>query len=322
MSKFIGIDVSKATFDVSFRVADRWQHCSFPNEKQGFKEFLEIVAPTDHCVMEATGPYYLPLASFINDQNIKVSVVNPLIIRRFAQMRLSRAKTDKKDAQIIAQYAEFEQTSLWQQSSKVKIYLQQLMSCSELLEKQQTMLTNQLEAFKASGVRELQAINSIKACLKTIKEQLIEIEAKTQEFINNHFNQSYQSVLSIPGIGKKTAIALVVLTDGFTRFDNYKQLIAYIGFSPRIHQSGTSVKGKGHICKMGNSRVRKLLYLCSWSAKRYNKPCIEMYERLKEKGKPERVIKIAIANKLIKQAFAIAKSCSVFDKDYSINSCF
>jgi transposase len=115
---------------------------------------------------------------------------------------------------------------------------------------------------------------------------------------------------------------LNVITDGFTKFEHHKQLTAYIGFSPRVYQSGTSVKGKGHICKMGNAQIRKLLYLCSWTAKFCNKACREMYERLKEKGKPERVIKIAIANKLLKQAFAIGKSQMNYSENHGDNICF
>ncbi len=102
-------------------------------------------------------------------------------------------------------------------------------------------------------------------------------------------------------------LPLTIVTDNFKKFENYKQLIAYVGLSPRIYQSGTSVKGKGHICKMGNSQVRKLLYMCS---------CKEMYDRLKAKGKPERVIKIAIANKLLKQSFAIATTKTMYKENY------
>ena len=72
---------------------------------------------------------------------------------------------------------------------------------------------------------------------------------------------------------------------------------------------------------MGKPQIRKLLYLCSWSAKRMNKTCIEMYKRLKEKGKPERVIKIAIVNKLIKQIFSIAKNKQNYSENYRSNFC-
>ncbi|TMZ55993.1 IS110 family transposase, partial [Klebsiella pneumoniae] len=103
---------------------------------------------------------------------------------------------------------------------------------------------------------------------------------------------------------------------------HYKKLIAYVGFSPRIYQSGTSIKGKGHICKMGKSQIRKLLYMCSWTAKRYNKACKVMYDRLRQRGKPERVIKIAIANKLLKTCFAIAKSKGKYQENYIPEVCF
>ena len=73
---------------------------------------------------------------------------------------------------------------------------------------------------------------------------------------------------------------------------------------------------------MGKAQIRKLLYMCSWTAKKYNKGCVEMYERLKKKGKPERVIKIELANKLLKQAFAIAKNKTMFNENYQSKVCF
>lgn len=65
---------------------------------------LELLTLENICVMEDSGVYYLKLATFLSDKGIAVSVINPLIIRRFSQMRMSRAKTDKKDAMLIAEY--------------------------------------------------------------------------------------------------------------------------------------------------------------------------------------------------------------------------
>ncbi len=122
--------------------------------------------------------------------------------------------------------------------------------------------------------------------------------------------------MSIPGIGKKTAIFLIVITDNFSKFNNAKQLISYIGTSPRIFESGKTVRGKGHITKMGMSKVRKSLYMCTYSAQKYNPYCLDLKERLETKAKPSRVIKIAILNKLLKQAFAIVKKKTTFDNQY------
>ena len=109
---------------------------------------------------------------------------------------------------------------------------------------------------------------------------------------------------------------LIAISGNFKKFEEDKQLLAYIGLNPRIFDSGTSVKGRGHISKMGTGRLRKLLYMCAWSAKRHNSYCKELYERLKAKAKPERVIKIAIANKLLRQAFAIGKNLRTFENNY------
>ena len=105
MSKVIGIDISKKTFDIAFlNSKDQWEHNVYDNTTKGIKKFIKLVELTDHCVMEASGPYYMPLAFSLSEKEKLVSVVNPLVIRRYAQMKLVRAKTDKKDARIIAEY--------------------------------------------------------------------------------------------------------------------------------------------------------------------------------------------------------------------------
>jgi transposase len=162
----------------------------------------------------------------------------------------------------------------------------------------------------------------LKSMLRFLNKKKLKLAQEVERLAEEEFGDKIDMLATIPGIGKKTAIMLNVITDGFTKFEHHKQLIAYVGFSPRIFHSGTSVKGKGYICKMGKSQIRKLLYLCSWTAKFCNKACREMYERLKAKGKPERVIKIAIANKLLKQAFAIGKSQINYSENHVDNICF
>lgn len=164
--------------------------------------------------------------------------------------------------------------------------------------------------------------NVAELIIETIKSNINTTESQMLSICKEHYQNSYEALTSIPGIGTKTAIMLIAITDDFSKFIHYKQLIAYVGFSPRVYQSGTSVKGRGHICKMGKPQIRKLLYMCSWTAKKYNTMCKQMYDRLKQKGKPERVIKIAIANKLLKQAFAIATSKQKYIENYQPNICF
>ncbi|CAM1352762.1 transposase (fragment) [Tenacibaculum halocynthiae] len=121
---------------------------------------------------------------------------------------------------------------------------------------------------------------------------------------------------TIPGIGKKTAIMLVVLTDGFERFTSGSELCSYSGLTPIIRQSGSSVKGRARISKIGNVKLRNLLFMCSFNACKYNKSCRELYQRIVAKGKSKKLALIAVCNKLLKQAFAIAKSGLIYDETY------
>lgn len=317
MCKVIGIDISKASFDVSFqKKVEKFSFSKFENNIRGFKKFRKLIEDGDLCVMEATGPYYLFLAQYLFEQGISVSVVNPLQIKHFVRMRMVRTKTDKKDAMMIALYGQSEQPTLWQPNEKYIMQLQQNHTAIDGLQKQSTMLKNQLEAFSQIPDNDKQVMKELRALLKTITMKIAKLELRMLKIVNEHYGATFNSLKTIPGIGPKTAIILIAITNNFKKFDDIKKLSAYVGLAPRVYESGTSVKGKVHITKMGNKYLRKLLYLCAWSAKRHNHQCKIMHERLSAKGKPERVIKIAIANKLLRQAFAIGTSLSYYDKKY------
>ncbi len=118
-------------------------------------------------------------------------------------------------------------------------------------------------------------------------------------------------------IGAKTALELIVVTNGFTRFEDIKALCAYIGVSPTTFRSGSSVRGKGGIAKLGQGRIRQLLYLCTWTARTCNPACKQLYQRLQTAGKPPKVIGIAIAHKLLRQAFAVATKNIRFSPEFA-----
>lgn len=320
MYKSIGIDISKATFDV-FIFETKSSHV-FSNDASGFKKLLKKCDAKTLVVMEASGPYHVPLATFLHRNEIAVSVVNPLVIKRYSQMSLQRAKTDKKDAKVIAEYADIYKPKQWKPESKSTISIKQIFTAIELFEKQLRQSKNQLDAFKSSGYTDKAVLQSLNLLIKTIEKKKESLNKELIALTAEHHGGMMERITTIPGVGNKTAALLIAITDGFEKFENHKQLAAYIGFSPRVFQSGTSVRGKGHICKMGKAQIRKLLYLCSWTAKRYNRACVDMKERLVLKGKPNKVINIAIANKLLKQAFAIAKGDTGYNENYSINSCF
>lgn len=303
----VGIDISKNTFDIAIPAIKKegYQHLKFKNDVEGFKKFSGQLEPGTHCVMEASGVYYLQLAIHLHEQGMIVSVVNPLTIKRFSQMRLMRAKTDKKDAAIIAEYGRVENPVQWKPRSEHMLQMQQLQALQDNFTNDLVRFKNQQEAFKESGIKNKVGEQLLKKEIAHIVKQ-IELLDKELSKITLEFHQDlFKRLQTIKGIGSRTAMTLILITDGFTRFENSKQLCAYIGLSPRIFESGTSVKGKARICKMGMARMRKLLYVCAMSAIGCNKACKEMYLRLTEKGKNGKLALIAVANKLVRQAFVI-----------------
>jgi len=96
--KFFGIDISHLVFDVADSNGNFYQ---FKNTLSGFKKFAKILDIDSHCVMEATGYYHYQLAYYLLESGIRVSVENPLAVKRFIQMKLSKIKTDKSDAKQI-----------------------------------------------------------------------------------------------------------------------------------------------------------------------------------------------------------------------------
>lgn len=305
---YVGIDVSKLSFDVCFQEGDLYKHYQFSNDPSGFKCLVSLFnSPAHyHVVMEASGPYYQSIALYLFEQGTSVSVVNPLVIRRFCQMRLSRAKTDKKDAKMIALYGQAEQPSLWEPDAEYVLELRQMQAALEGYTKSKTAMERQKEAFTHSSSTSKDVLRSLNKTIGNIKKEIDILEAKMEQLAQKYHGDQFKNLQSIPGIGKKTALQLIVATGAFKKFSSAKQLSAYFGLSPRIFESGTSVKGKARITKMGMSRIRAMLCMCSWTAKKCNKACKELYDRLVTKGKSKRLALVAVANKLIKQAFAIA----------------
>ncbi len=145
--------------------------------------------------------------------------------------------------------------------------------------------------------------------MKTLEDTLLVLVKQSHQDL-------FTRLKTIPGIGPKTAIMLVVLTGGFDRFNSASELCSYVGITPTIRESGSSVRGRSRISKVGNKKLRNLLFLCAFSACKHNKACSEIHERIVAKGKSKKLALIAVANKLLKQAFAIAKSGLPYDENF------
>ncbi len=312
-TNYFGIDISKDVFDV-MNIKD--QHFEFQNSNKGFRAFKKILTPDSICVMEATGYYHLKLAYFLLESNIKISIVNPLSIKRFVQMKLSKIKTDKADARMIRLYAQNNELRFWKGQSENQIETLQISRLLDIYAKQSTALKNKIHGEQTLGNPSQIVVRSLKRSLKLIKKEQVLLEQKLLELVKVDNQQLLSNLESIPGLGRKTATILIVLTDGFSRFDSAAALCSYCGITPIIRKSGTSVNGRPRISKMGNQKLRNLLFMCSFSACKRNKACNDIYNRITNKGKSKKLALMAVSNKLIKQAFAIAKSGLPYDEKF------
>ena len=266
--------------------------------------------------MEATGYYHYQLAYHLLESGIKVSVENPLSVKRFIQMGLSKVKTDKSDSRLICAYAGQVELKLWQGNTKEEIECLQIVRTLSIYTKQSTMLKNKLHGEAVLGNPCKAVVTSLKRSLRQLQKEMKYLEDKLLVLVKQSHQDLFTRLRTIPGIGPKTAIMLVVLTGGFDRFNSASELCSYAGLTPVIRKSGSSVKGRPRISKIGNQKLRNLLFMCSFNACKYNKACRDLYERIVAKGKSKKLALIAVCNKLLKQAFAIAKSGLIYDAEY------
>jgi transposase len=311
--KYFGIDISKDVFDV-YDYLDN--HHQFSNDFKGFKEFNKLLNKGSHCVMEATGYYHSKLAYYLVEKGVLVSVENPLKVKRFIQVGLSKIKTDKSDAKQIYKYALKIDLTLWYGESKNQQESLQIVRLLGIYTKQSTMLKNKLHGEDVLGVPSKLVVQSLNRQLKSVQKELKKLEVALENNVKKEHQGSLTLLKSIPGIGPKTAMMMLVFTDGFSRFDNSKELCSYAGITPIIRESGSSVRGKPRISKIGNVKLRNLLFLCSFNACKYNKSCKALFDRIVAKGKSKKLALIAVCNKLLKQAFSIVKNGIPYDDNF------
>jgi len=313
----VGLDVSKATVAVCYQLDQQVKHVEVSNDKVGFTRLLEVCG--SHClfVVESTGTYYLALAYHLHEQGGRVAVANPLVIKRFIQMHLGKGKTDRQDTQWLLRYGQQQPVKCWQPEEEALVECRQLEQVTEQLLKQKTMIANSLEALQQHPIISPLAQQRLQQMWQLLDDQVRALEAELLALLDQRFTKEMSLLCSIPGIGRKTAGMLLLFAGGFTRLTTYRQLIAKTGLSPREHTSGTSVRGKTRITKMGGGFLRSKLFVCSFSAKKSNAACKALYERLVAKGKNGKLALIAVCNKLLKQAFAIIKSGVPYRADFT-----
>ena len=303
---YVGIDVSKATFVVAYSSAKAGKTKTFKNTTKGVHEFIQTLSVTEHhCVLEATGNYSALLVYLLSKAGITVSLENPLKIKNLARVMLSVNKTDETDARLIALYGERMQPSPYKLRSKSILILKQKRTVLRQLKKQLVATRNLKGSMEVLPLFDAKCKQTIEKTITFLEKQIKGMEEELASLAKDEYKKQMDLLTSIKGIGITLAAALIVATGGFTYFDNAKQLTRYLGLSPTYQLSGTSVHVKGHINRNGDPGLRSQLYVAAFSSLRCNTECKACFDRLRSNGKPGKVAVIAVANKLIRQAFAV-----------------
>ena len=250
--EIFGVDISKDVFDV---VDHTGAHDQYRNDGQGFSKFKKSLPAGALVVMEATGYYHYLLAQYLSENDVDCAVVNPLSIKRFVQMRLVRVKTDKADAAAIRDYAMVNEVALYSPQDAVQAECLQLFRLLENYKKQLTAVKNKQHGEEALGRPSKAVYHSLKRTRKHLEDEISLLEGRLLELVREEHQEQITLLRSIPGLGMKTILFLIVTTSGFSRFENASQLCSYAGITPTERTSGSSIRGRARISPASDERV-------------------------------------------------------------------
>ncbi len=309
----VGIDVSKDKFDACFCEMESNQLVKvksshrFSNNLKGFKD-LELWLKKHqkqklllNLVMEATGVYYEKLAVYLHQNKIPVSIVLPNKAKKYMQALGLKSKNDKIDSAGLGRMAAEQNLTLWEPMGDYFYKLRQLTRHYEQLQESKTHFNNQLHALNHSAFEVKEVLKQQKKMICLIEKQIKD----TYKIIENHINsteeirQKVENICKIKGVGLLTVATIIAETNGFVLFKNIRQLVSYAGYDVVENQSGSHV-GKSKISKKGNSHIRRILHMSSFSVVRYDqRPFVDLYNRVYEKTKIKMKGYVAVHKKLL-----------------------
>jgi len=316
---YLGLDIAKASFDAHLIIGTRKQSVSLPNTETGFRLLAAWLARHRsaeaglHACMEATGNWGLDLAAFLHAAGITVSIVNPRQIKSFGDCELSRNKTDKLDAAQIARFCRSQAPMAWTPPAEEIRELRELVRRCAALKATRTQELNRQKA----GIASSTVAVSLEHLIEFVEQQIGEISAAIRALIARHaaLQLNFTLLCSIPGIGEVTAALVLAEIPNIAEFTP-KGLAAFTGLSPQEDSSGKR-KGQAGISRIGNAALRSAFFLCALSARRCNPRLTEFVKRMVEAKKPNKVILIAVARKLLVMAHAVIRTQTPFQAEHA-----
>jgi transposase len=325
---FVGVDIAAASFTTVWVEAGAGAAPSRPftleQSPQGFATLHARLHATGHApadtliVMEATSSYWVALATTLAQHGYAVAVINPHQAHSFAKALLQRAKTDARDARMLAHLAATLQPTPWTPPPAIYAELQQRLAERDALIALRQQVRNQRHALAQLPVVVAAVRERMEDLLAMFEAQIAAIEREIAQVLQQDAEWAASAALlvSITGIGLLTAAWLLVATLNFTTCPDGEAAAGYAGLTPQARRSGTSVRGRARLGHSGHKRLRTALYMATLSATRRNPRIKAFYDRLRAAGKPPKVARCAAARKLLQVAWAVVRDQRAFDPAY------
>jgi transposase len=328
MSKFnhfVGIDMSKEFFDAVLigENIEKPEHQQFNNNISGCKKLLKWLlsfkidlGQTLVCC-EHTGMYINILTAFLLNKDVPLWV--EMSYRIIKSSGLQRGKTDKVDAHRIAVYAmKYQENAiLFKPRKEVLNQIACLLSLRNKLVKTRAHLSRSQNEYKAFDKNASKLIGKYQVnTLNGIEEDLEEIEKELNNLISSdlEIKTKFTQITSVPGIGKVTALMLLVFTNEFKNFKDPRQLACYCGVVPFEYASGKSIKGRPRVHHMANKKLKTALHMCAITASKNDSELHAYFTRKVEEGKSKMLVINNIRNKLIHRVCACVRHDRNFEK--------
>lgn len=318
----LGIDIAKVYFDVLLQKSESEQyHRRLRNSAAGIRALIAWLVHhqvTDlHVCMEATNVYWEAVAEALHAEGYRVSVVNPARIRGFALSELRRNKTDKQDSQVIAAYCAAMQPPAWEPPTASERTLRALSrhrdGLIKTLTQQKNRLASSTDETVSASLQKL--IEVLQAEIDAIDEQMAQHVA-----LDEKLRSEKALLVSITSVGEVTAHKLLAEMYDLARYAAAPAAAADAGLTPAHHESGSSVRKRPKLSKVGKASVRGALYMPALNAMQNNPILRSFAQRLAQKDKPKKVIIAAVMRKLLHIAYGVLKNRTPFDPHYATAS--
>lgn len=309
-----GIDVSAKTLAVCRWRDGNQNEQEFSNDAAGHRELLKWLGRQARVCMEATGVYHLQLALTLRANGVEVMVVNPRVAKDFARAMSNRSKTDEVDAWTLLEYLRRMEFQAWEAPTGAVLELRELGRRLSELTRVSVEEKNRLHAKKVAAISTA-VVADVKQHIAQIEKRIKQIEKAAYEVVHHDddLREQYGVLMTGRGIGKRSAILLLTELAVLDPTMTVRQLVAYAGLDPREYESGTSVHKPARISKVGNARLRAILYMNAISAIRHDRGAKLFFAKLVARGKKRMQAVVAVMRKLLHGIWIVLQRRVAFD---------